>query len=166
VFQLTPPSTSGGKWTETILTSFSDIGQSYAGVVIGAGGALYGTTVGYMFALWPPAVQGEGWSASAGPYFPSRGSLSIDANGVLYGVSYSGGLGFGQVASFTPPTSATIGVWTYTDLWELEGPPNDGNYPWGGVIVGPRGILYGTTEFGGNGPCGSPGCGTVFALKP
>jgi uncharacterized repeat protein (TIGR03803 family) len=40
-----------------------------------------------------------------------------------------------------------------------------------GLTWGPGGALYGTTSFGGNGPCfhgpyTSPGCGTVFKLVP
>lgn len=46
---------------------------------------------------------------------------------------------------------------------------NDGAYPIGGVIFDSAGNLYGTTNFGGGGPC-SPndytGCGTVFKLSP
>jgi uncharacterized repeat protein (TIGR03803 family) len=47
-FQLTPPASPGGVWTETVLhdfTSGSD-GVSPNGLVIGSGGMLYGTTYG------------------------------------------------------------------------------------------------------------------------
>jgi hypothetical protein len=46
----------------------------------------------------------------------------------------------------------------------------DGLAPWGaGVILDTSGNLYGTTMYGGSGTCnnyGTPGCGTVFELRP
>jgi hypothetical protein len=47
VFSLTPPTSAGGAWTETVLYSFtgSDGASPNAGVVIGKDGALYGTTL-------------------------------------------------------------------------------------------------------------------------
>jgi hypothetical protein len=48
LFQLTPPSTLGGTWTETVLHSFSgqngDGAIPVAGLVLSSGGVLYGTT--------------------------------------------------------------------------------------------------------------------------
>src|ERR1700733_10990555 len=50
VFSLTPPGPPGGVWTETVLYSFAgspnDGANPEAGVVIGGGGVLYGTTAG------------------------------------------------------------------------------------------------------------------------
>ena len=47
VFSLTPPASSGGAWTETMLHSFGD-GRDGAypngGLVVGSGGVLYGNT--------------------------------------------------------------------------------------------------------------------------
>ena len=42
---------------------------------------------------------------------------------------------------------------------------NDGSYPYGGLVAGRGGALYGTTSQGGGGSC-SGGCGTVFHLAP
>jgi hypothetical protein len=47
VFSLTPPVFTGGTWSERILYNFvggSDGAAPYAGVVIGSGSVLYGTT--------------------------------------------------------------------------------------------------------------------------
>ena len=48
VFQLTPPASSGGSWTQTILHSFTagstDGNSPNSGVIVGPGGAFYGTT--------------------------------------------------------------------------------------------------------------------------
>jgi hypothetical protein len=73
VFALTPPATSGGVWTETILYSFGtnagDGLQPTAGVVFATGGVLYSTTTfesacsttprcAGVFSLTPPATSG------------------------------------------------------------------------------------------------------------
>src|SRR5579864_5326018 len=43
-----------------------------------------------------------------------------------------------------------------------------GGLPGAGLIEGVHGEMYGTTVFGGTGPCNNiyPGCGTVFELTP
>jgi uncharacterized repeat protein (TIGR03803 family) len=62
VFELVPPSSQGGTWTEVILHNFdgSDGNEPYAGVTMGPEGTLYGTTVfggtsnqGTVFSLVP-----------------------------------------------------------------------------------------------------------------
>src|ERR1022692_5110503 len=78
-FQLTPPASPGGDWTETVIYSFinpngifsSNAGAS--GLAIGSGGVLYGTLVlpgpmldnpnpcGIVFSLTPPASPGSAW---------------------------------------------------------------------------------------------------------
>jgi uncharacterized repeat protein (TIGR03803 family) len=62
-FKLTPPSTAGGAWTETVLYSFSgsDGGGTLASLISDASGALYGTTSG-------------GGSAGLGTVFEIAGS--------------------------------------------------------------------------------------------
>jgi uncharacterized repeat protein (TIGR03803 family) len=39
---------------------------------------------------------------------------------------------------------------------------NDGSLPQAGLVIGPTGVLYGTTEYAG----GPPTLGTVFSLSP
>jgi len=43
---------------------------------------------------------------------------------------------------------------------------SDGSGPYGGVVLGQGGDLYGTTVGGGLGKCGLYNCGTVFRLTP
>ncbi len=52
----------------------------------------------------------------------------------------------------------------YKVLHKFSG--TDGVGPYGGVVVGQDGSLYGTTVGGGTGHCGLYACGTVFRLTP
>ena len=79
-FQLTPPPTQGGAWTESVLYSFqggSDGSYPVAGVTLDSTGALYGVTefggdascsddgslgCGTVFKLSPPSTQGGAWT--------------------------------------------------------------------------------------------------------
>jgi hypothetical protein len=105
------------------------------------------------------------------------GTLILDASGNLYGTTYLGGtgqcvsngvvVGCGTVFELSPPPAKKRGFWTKTILFDFQG--SDGNSPLGGLIWDAAGNLYGTTEFGGNGPCNDwqiPGCGLVFELSP
>ena len=107
VFQLTPPSSSGGAWTESVLYAFlSQPGDGYAprsGVVFGKSGALYGDTVlgftgsGTVFQLAPPASPGDSWTESVlyafsgsdgnGPF----GRVTLSRDGSIYGTTFYGG---------------------------------------------------------------------------
>jgi uncharacterized repeat protein (TIGR03803 family) len=86
--------------------------------------------------------------------------LAIGAGGVLYGVTYEGGTSDrGTVFSLTPPASPG-GAWTQAVLYSFPG-GSDGVYPTGCLVVGPAGVLYGVTEYGGY-----QDGGVVFALSP
>jgi len=180
VFSLVPPKSPGGVWTKRKLHSFaggSDGGIPESGVVIGAGGVLYGTTIedngsagrGSVFSLTPPTSPGAPWTKTSiynfsdgisDPVFP-YGGLAIGSGGVLYGTTFQGGTAdFGTVFSLAPPASAG-GPWTATFLYTFKG-GLDGALPRAGVSIGPRGVLYGTTSGGG----GRSGNGTIFALEP
>jgi len=108
---LTPPATTGGAWTESVLYSFSNAnggGNLTSGVVMDASGALYGTTahggmagLGTAFKLTPPSAAGGAWTetvltdffvASQGE-FP-LGGLIFTPNGKLYGTTQGGGDSF------------------------------------------------------------------------
>ncbi len=100
--------------------------------------------------------------------YPMAG-LTIDRNGNLYGTTFTGGntancnlyyIGCGTVFRLAPKNSS----WIFTSLYEFLG-GNDGKLPDAGVVLGPDGSLYGTTQEGGSNSCGN-GCGTVFNLRP
>jgi uncharacterized repeat protein (TIGR03803 family) len=172
VFSLTPPATLGGAWTPNLLTPDTGGGTvPYAGVVIGSGGVLYGTTEGQgtVFAVAPPSSAGGAWTYSVLHSFDGSpdgasafGAVAIGKNGILYGGTHSGGAyGDGIVYSLTPAPMPES--WTENILLNFDG--TDGNADESTLVFGEGGILYGTTVFGGPTGC-VYGCGTVFSLTP
>jgi len=105
--------------------------------------------------------------------FNPLGRLVTDQFGNLYGTTWQGENCLetcGTVFQVTPP-SKPGGAWTERLLYQFTGAADaDGSGPNGGMIWGYKGNLYGTTMYGGNGPCtilGSPaGCGVVYAMTP
>jgi uncharacterized repeat protein (TIGR03803 family) len=187
VFCLTPPAGGPGpgfQWVKKILHNFAgppaDGANPTAGVTIGGGGALYGSTVaggaystcppslcGTVFSLIPPAAPGSEWTEYVLYSFPGPGGVETDLvigrGGVLYGATCCGGaVGAGSVFSLTPPageSSGSAGSWTFAVLHEFDG-ANDGFLPQG-VVVANDGVLYGATNGGG-----ASNNGTIFAIKP
>jgi len=76
----------------------------------------------------------------------------------------------GTVFELSPPQQKG-GAWTEITLHVFQGHDhNDGGSPEGGVILDAAGNLYGTTAYGGRGPClllgTAVGCGTVYEMSP
>jgi len=192
VFELTPPATGQGAWTETVIHSFSgpDGASPQSTLVIDGKGNLYGTAVeggpagsfGVVFELSPPVTGSTAWTETVVTAFTGHNGadpyarLVIDAKGNLYGTTARGGLGFtsgafsgyGVVFELTPPASGQT-AWTEKVRHYFDGGSNlfnlGGNIPTGGLAIDSAGSLYGTTAGGGGTGCGS-GCGTVFKLTP
>jgi len=86
--------------------------------------------------------------------------LVMDAAGNLYGTTFYGGF----YGTFGPGTVFKLSRhgsgWFLSTLYEFHGHA-DGSNPWGGVVFGPDGALYGTTNGGG-----SYGAGLVYKLQP
>jgi hypothetical protein len=187
VYSLTPPASPGGEWTETILYSFNGNGggdgtNPQAGVAIGAGGVLYGTTYsggtgsacsggcGTVYSLAPPSSPGGAWTETILHSFAGgsdgatpTAAVVVGSAGVLFSTTYGGGSSdAGTVFALSPPATPG-GTWTETILYNFTG-GSDGGNPEGGVIIGAGGVLYGTTYAGGTGLACSGGCGTVFSL--
>jgi len=186
VYEVTPPASAGGSWTSTTLYGFTgppgDGLDTSSGVVIGANGVLYGTTIvggtgsctygssksgcGTVYSLTPPATSGGAWTERV-LYSFKGGNDGFEPNvvvvgpgGVLYGTTLEGGASdAGTVFSLHPPAAAGD-AWTETVLYTFTG-GDDGAGPYGGVVLGPGGALYGTTF-----AAGSSGKGTVFQLTP
>jgi uncharacterized repeat protein (TIGR03803 family) len=170
VFQLTPPASGSGAWTQTVLHNFtggSDGEYPGPGLTLGPNGVLYGSasnsgyygTTGIVFQLTPPSGGSGAWTEtvlSAGPTPASP--LAIDPSGNLYGTTISGGSkNCGIVFKLAPPSGG--GAWTETVLhnWPCAnaGGTNESR------VVYHNGLLYGTTTF-----LGSANLGQVFTLVP
>jgi uncharacterized repeat protein (TIGR03803 family) len=137
-FKLSPPKQKGGKWTEKVLHRFAGV------------------------------EPGERYGDGANP----NGGLVFDRSGAIYGTTYIGGNGSGgcnegggyegcgTVFVLKPPIGKG-GSWDESVLHRFRGQPIDGFGPYGGLVLGSRGELYGTTDGGG-----AHEAGLVFELKP
>ncbi|MGH9498256.1 MAG: choice-of-anchor tandem repeat GloVer-containing protein [Terriglobales bacterium] len=111
----------------------------------------------------------QGGSDGEGPV----GGIVFDKAGDLYGVTSHtdtclSTFECGSVYELSPPQQPSE-PWTETTLYVFQGHENgDGGAPDGGLIQDAGGNLYGTTAYGGVGPCillgSAVGCGTVFEL--
>ncbi|HLW69834.1 MAG TPA: choice-of-anchor tandem repeat GloVer-containing protein [Candidatus Binataceae bacterium] len=184
VFKLTPPSTVGGNWTESILWNFgrgADGYNPYAGLIMDGSGNLYGTTYeggvygpGTVFKLTPPSANRGNWTESilwnfgngADGKNPYAG-LILEASGNLYGTTDNGGAyGLGTAFMLTPHSTGGKGNWSASILWSF-GNGADGQHPLGGPIMDASGNLYGTTNVGGPYDNGiNDFGGTAFELSP
>jgi uncharacterized repeat protein (TIGR03803 family) len=176
VFAVSPPSVSGGAWTEQVLYRFVGPEGTYpwADLLIGKAGELYGTTfagpsgIGVVFKLEPPTNPGRAWKETVLHRFTgehgdggnSTADLIVDADGTLYGTTTEGTPGLGSVFKLTPP-AAPGGTWTETVLHQFTGRNGDGSDVATGLTMGKNGVLYGTTLRGG-----VWGKGTLFQLTP
>jgi uncharacterized repeat protein (TIGR03803 family) len=184
VFELSPPSTKGGPWTETVIYEFGTNpldGESPRGNLIrDRQGNLYGTTFysgsgdnggygcGNFLELSPPSQLGGVWSETILYNFQggsngcgALGTLVSDSKGNIYGPAAAGGAlpkgtDTGGIFEISPPT-VTGGPWTEAFTQSLGG----GTYPAGALAINKQGILYGTCVF--NGIVGPP---TIFQLIP
>lgn len=174
VFKLVP---SGSTYTEHVLWYFGK--RAHDGVlpsgalIADATGTLYGGTdgggayctssggCGTVFALTPAGrkyTERILWNFN-GTDGAGAGPLVAGKNGVLYGLTAGITYLTGAVFTLTPSGKG----YAQRILWSF-GSGSDGSGPEG--LLESKGVLYGTTEAGGNG-CGSNvGCGTVFRLVP
>lgn len=178
--------------SETVIYSFlggpTDGSYPNSGLIADSAGNLYGTTGnggtdGTVFELIPNSSGG--WfeypiHTFTGPdgSGPS-GSLVMDKQGNLYGNTYVGG-NYNHGVVFELQRVSTY-QWNEIVLhnFYFDGISYfDGSGPVGGLVIGVKGNIYGTTEFGGTGGCfydgigrapkgeTPSGCGTVFELIP
>ena len=163
VFKITPAG------TESVLYSFAggaDGAHPHAGLVLGANGDLYGTTIvggasndGTVFRITPAGTESVFYSFAGGTdgAHPHAG-LVMDASGNLYGTTSGGGTsGLGTVFKITPTSTESV-------LYSFDYSPRertDGALPASRLVLGAGGNLYGTTIAGG-----ASGHGTVFKITP
>ena len=191
VLKLSP--NGDGTFTTHVIYSFpGGVGGVFPGALVGDGsGRLYGVTTGggankcsglgcgTAFVLLPPSEPGKGWvrktlysfqGGTLGAY-PSLG-LTRDAHGNVYGVAVSSQMCGSSACDLVfrlAPSKKAGAPWVETVLHVFQG-GKDGAFLQGGLAIDRHGALFGTTVFGGGGPCVNNGvlvgCGTVFRLSP
>ncbi len=115
VYELTPPASVGGDWTETVLHTFGPpvADKAVGGTMLDGKGNVYGATQsGVIYRLRPPPTTGRAWTYEVLYDFDSaecgespEGSLTLRANGHLYGTTLAGGANFGTVFELVPPAN-------------------------------------------------------------
>lgn len=167
VFMLTP---SG---QETVLYSFcsesncADGGGPSGNLVFDNKGNLYGTTggggtsgFGTVFKLTPAGKETVLYGFTG---YPNDGEgpngIVADAKGNLYGTTAYGGNGGGNVMAAFGTVFKLTSSGKESVLHNFTGSP-DGANPYAGLVLDPKGNLYGTTAYGG-----AYGSGTVFELS-
>lgn len=188
---LSPPATRGGAWTNTTLHSFpsftNDGAYPGAGVATSAG-LLFGSTsgggnpacadgCGTIFQLTPPASPGAPWTETQLAVFnPDNNgygpddTVALENKNTLFGTAIHAANDTTRPGGTTPvggvvfqlvrPAGGT-GPWTETVLHHFDAGSQDGDTPFGGLIIGPGHVLYGTTFTGG--ACNQ---GTVYSVTP
>jgi uncharacterized repeat protein (TIGR03803 family) len=171
-FQFKPA--QGGKWTYKVIHSFASPNSYYplGGITPGPNGYYYGTTyyggktynAGTVYRLY----QARGKWVSQNVYLFTGGangtypdsSLTIDAAGNLYGVTYQGGAN--NLGTVFELKAGKNNKYTQSVLYSFKGGNTDGDYPWygSGVVMDAKGNLYGTTRYGSQ-----ANQGTVYELK-
>ena len=182
VFELSPPTTSGGAWTRTVIYAFqggdTDGASLYGTLIFDKAGNLYGTTSvggpddrGTVFELSPPATSGGAWTESVIFFLSSdpnagynpAGKLAFDSDGNLYGTALNGGRDItncgecGTIFELKPP-AVSGGAWTPNVIHEFGQVTGDGATPVGDLTFR-QGVLYGMTQHGG-----AYGQGTIFQM--
>ena len=142
----------------------------FAGLIFDKAGSLYGTTeeggpynsacgggCGTVYEITKAggekvlySFQGQSQDAA----FPDA-NLTFDEAGNLYGTTGTGGAyEHGAVFQLSPTGIEKV-------LYSFNSQSGDGNVPYSGIVFGKKGIMYGTTFYGG-----AYGQGTVFELSP
>ena len=157
IFELTPPSTAGGTWTETVQYRLNSLDQNpISGVTLDSTGAVYGVTAVFTYKFSGGALQiiDSFPNHSAPDAYAPTGGVVLAAGGVYND---------GTVYKLTPPNYTETILYSFaggTDGWNPEGP----------LTLGPGGVLFGTTQIDGNTGCpyigAQDGCGTVFQATP
>jgi uncharacterized repeat protein (TIGR03803 family) len=180
---------SGGAWSEGTVFKISPAGvltsiysfcprgvcdgfQPQAGLVRGAAGYFYGTTLGVVegqkqyygtvFKITPTGKlitlhRFDSLSQGIYPY----GTLVKAKNGSFYGTTGGGGTSSCDGTCGTIYRITSSGVFTNLHVFKYT----DGNSPIAGLIQSAGGSFYGTASQGGSGSCDG-GCGTIFRMTP
>ena len=174
VFELAKPAKGQTTWTQTTLYQFTggnDGGIPEAALMMDKKGRLYGTTYaggasgeGVVFKLEPPKSGETAWKEKVLWSFTGgndgsepSGALTMDPAGNIYGTTTGGGTGVvGTVFELSRPAGSS--QWAETVLYNFTG-NNDGGEPFGNVLIGSDGNLYGTSA-----GYGQYNYGTIWSL--
>jgi uncharacterized repeat protein (TIGR03803 family) len=166
-------SNKNGNWTESVLYTFcaasgcSDGNGPFAGLAQDAAGDLYGTTYfggtqndGVAFELTSKGAYSvlHNFCAKSGCADGSQpaAAVTLDASGNVFGTTGRGGdNNFGTV--FEISAGGFKRVYSFCSLSGCA----DGGYPYGTLIFGNTGHIYGTTQYGGG-----KSLGEVYDLRP
>jgi uncharacterized repeat protein (TIGR02543 family) len=159
---------SGG----VVSTLYSFVGSAgtpgpFAGLITDGAGNFYGTTEeigqfghGEVFQITAAGVESTIYAfTSRTEGFDPSGLLARDSAGNLYGTTYGGGA-YDESGSYLGTVFKISPSGTKTTLYSFGQSANDGETPYGSVILDSSGNLYGTTEYGG-----AYGDGTLFRIS-
>jgi uncharacterized repeat protein (TIGR03803 family) len=146
---------SGG--TESLLYSFTGGGTdgdySYSGLIQLGNGNIYGLTSsggahneGVIYQLTLPGAETilHSFGAAGDAAYPEYATLVEGTDGYLYGTTYEGGAnGEGAAYRIKPDGSG------YSVVYSFGATQADGYNPYGGLVFGSNGDLYGVTGYGG-----------------
>jgi uncharacterized repeat protein (TIGR03803 family) len=177
VYKLTPTAKGNKGFKQSTLYAFTggaDGATPMDNLYIDSTGALYGTTYaggangyGVVYKLTPPGAGKKAWTQTVLWTFTGgadggnpQTTLIGDGQGNLYGTTTEGGSGVvGTVFELSPPGAGQT-AWTETVRYNFTG-NSDGGEPFGGLVFGPAGSIYGTTA-----GYGQYNDGTVYRLGP
>ena len=166
IFELAPPTTTGGPWTKTALYDFPTVDALCGLTAFDAAGNYYGVAGsangnGSVCEMTPPATAGASWTErilyvfkgvapgeslgdGSGPLGVTRDSLGNLWGATVYGgycQQYQGGSCFGALFVLRPPATPA-GDWTESVVYRFR---NDDENPSSGVVLDKNGALYGIT---------------------
>jgi uncharacterized repeat protein (TIGR03803 family) len=157
------------------------LGNIYGTTLIGGGGQIIpgeASNAGTVFEVTPPSGGGTVWHETllhsfngdtgniktadgASPY----GGVIFDPAGNLYGTTAQGGLNDeGTVFKLAPPAAGGTS-WTQTVLHNFRSFP-DGAGPFGALVLGTSGLLYGVTSSGTSVSVNADQIGTMYEVTP
>jgi uncharacterized repeat protein (TIGR03803 family) len=168
IFKITPSGSLTTLYSFCAISKCADGESPHAGLVQGKDGNFYGTTQG---APGPPATYGtvfkitptgtlstlHTFCSSCADGSSPEGDLIQATDGNFYGTTSLGGDGNGGTVFRLTPSGSFAKLYTFCSLAGCK----DGSMPYGALVQGRDGNLYGTTTIGG-----LSGNGTAFRLTP
>ena len=174
VFSLRPPGVTGAPWTKA--TFALNGGPNLPTSMVLSNEVLYGTShdggtakqcylgCGTFFSVTPPSGGQQGWSqkvlysfTGGSDEYPS--ALIAGANGEFFGAAGGPACPASCSYVFSMTQTAPEGPWKETVLYTDTDTSSPNNFI--GLAMGSKGVIYGTTTFGG-----AHGYGSVFSLTP